>query len=73
MIEVFKTNVSSKKHAGFLLGVLHGLFPGAHFNFDLEDRDNILRMEAGGSPIRVDEIIFAVREHNFQIEVLPDL
>ena len=72
MIEVFKTNVSSKKHAGLLLGILHGSFPGSNFNFDLEDCDNILRVEASGPGIQVEEILHTVRGHNFQIEVLPD-
>jgi len=73
MVEVFRTNVKSNKFAGQLLGVLHLQFPQLSFNFDLEDRDNILRVEAGNCPIEAEHIMDTVREHSFQIEILPDL
>lgn len=73
MVEVFKTNVNSNKYAGQLLGVLHMRFPQLCFNFDLEDRDNILRVEAGNCQIEAEQIMEAVREHSFHIEILPDL
>lgn len=72
MLEIFKTNVSSESHAALLLEVLHGLFPEARFNFDLEDCDRILRAEAKGSPIPVDAILRTVRARQVQIEVLQD-
>lgn len=73
MVEVFRTNVSTQKNAGLLLGVLQSLFPESRFNFDLEDRDRILRVETGPLPIPVEKILRTVRDHDFQIEVLPDL
>jgi hypothetical protein len=73
MVEVFKTNVNSNKYAGQLLGVLHMRFPQLRFNFDLEDRENILRVEAGNCQIEAEQIMETVREHSFQIEILPDL
>lgn len=73
MVEVFRTNVKSNKFAGQLLGVLHLRFPQLRFNFDLEDRDNILRVEAGDCRIEAEAIMETVRQHSFHIEILPDL
>lgn len=44
-VEVFKTNVDSKKMAQRLISQLQQLFPGSRVNFDLEDCDRILRVE----------------------------
>jgi len=45
MIEVFKTNVSNPQQANELIGLLHHILPGSRINFDLEDCDNILRID----------------------------
>lgn len=72
MVEVFKTNVKNPKNAGHLLGVLQNRFPQGRWNFDLEDCDKILRVEADRGQIDVERIIETVREHDFRIEVLPE-
>ena len=46
MVEVFKTSISNAHDAIQMLEILHGFFPTYHFNFDLHDCDNILRVEA---------------------------
>ena len=46
MVEVFKTNVGQERQAHLLLAELSLLFPVTRINFDLEDCDKILRIEA---------------------------
>jgi len=45
MVEVFKTNISDKNTAVKIIADLSGIFPGGRINFDLDDCDNILRIE----------------------------
>lgn len=45
MIEIFKTNVNSKRQSGRILKMLKRIFPNACFVFDLEDCDRILRVD----------------------------
>jgi len=46
MIYVFKTTVDSKAKLESATTVLHELLPHALWNFDLEDCDNILRIDS---------------------------
>ena len=46
MIEVFKTNIQSQYEAKVILEELNFQFPDYAINFDLEDCDKILRVEA---------------------------
>lgn len=46
MIEVFKTNIEDEQVAEELKRVLKKEIPGSSINFDLEDCDNILKIEA---------------------------
>jgi len=46
MIYVFKTNVDSKSKLKSATGLLQELLPHALWNFDLEDCDNILRIDS---------------------------
>lgn len=45
MVEIFKTNVSTKKQAKHILLVLQSKYPNAKLNFDIEDIDRILRVQ----------------------------
>src|SRR5689334_1138284 len=45
-IEVFKTNVKTKKNADRVIKHIKKEVPVGRINFDLEDRDKILRIEA---------------------------
>jgi len=45
MVEIFKTNVTDPKLANEILKGLASQFPELQFNFDLEDCDQILRIE----------------------------
>lgn len=44
-IEVFKTSVTTCEEANRIKTILMTRFPGLKLNFDLEDCDNILRVE----------------------------
>ena len=68
MVEVFKTNVQEQDQAGELLGLLTKRFPLSKINFDLDDCDKILRIEA--ETIRQEEIIALVRKNGFQCVIL---
>ncbi len=44
MIEIFRTNVRTRKDAKNILVLLNGVFSDVQANFDLHDRDKILRL-----------------------------
>lgn len=46
MILVFKTNISNKKEIKLVKPFLDGLSPNSKWNFDLQDCDNILRVDS---------------------------
>lgn len=48
MIEIFKTNVREKQEADEIVSLLLKRNPEFKINFDLEDCDNILRIEGIG-------------------------
>jgi hypothetical protein len=68
MVEVFKTNIRDKATASIILSDLNSIFPGGRINFDLEDCDNILRVECEKViPEKVSEILV---RRGFLCEVL---
>lgn len=70
-IEVFKTNVPTKKIALKVSDRLLAYQPEFKINFDLEDCDNILRIESP-STINIGEICKLCNDLNIILEVLPD-
>jgi tRNA G26 N,N-dimethylase Trm1 len=46
MIEIFKTNVQKKSETNHIIAIIKKQFPDYVINFDLEDCDRILRVEA---------------------------
>jgi hypothetical protein len=69
-IEVFKTEVTNRVEAERLKNVLLQLYPGCSINFDLDDCDNILRME--GEDLDPIEIERFTEELGYCISGLPD-
>ena len=70
MILVFKTNVTSKSKALRTAKALERLLPQVRWNFDLEDCDNILRID---SETDVSKFLAAeIRKFGVLIEELPD-
>ena len=49
MIEVFKTNINCAKQAKQLVEQIQRHFAGYKANFDLDDRDRILRIVSNGA------------------------
>ncbi len=68
MVEVFKTNITSSHIADLLTIELQRLFPLSAVNFDLDDCDNILRVE--GDNIRPAHIIAHLQQRGHACEVL---
>ncbi|KFF05069.1 hypothetical protein [Flavobacterium reichenbachii] len=54
MVYVFKTSVDSESKLESASEILYELLPSTQWNFDLEDCDNILRIE---SEIEITELI----------------
>jgi hypothetical protein len=70
MVEVFKTNVRKKTQSKRILLALYEQFPYCEMNFDLEDRDKILRVE--GKKILPEMIIAVLQENGHECEILMD-
>lgn len=68
MIEVFKTDVQNVKQSELLIRKLQKHIPNSCINFDLEDIDNILRVEAENVP--VENIILLLNKYGHGCEVL---
>lgn len=68
MVEVFKTDVQEQDQAGALLILLAQQFPLSKINFDLDDCDRILRVEA--EVISQEAIVSFLRMNGYQCFVL---
>jgi hypothetical protein len=71
MIVVFKTNVSTRESANFLLKKLSAAYPRGIISFDLDDCDKILRVETGTTRTKIERIINILTGHGFMCENLP--
>jgi hypothetical protein len=64
-ITVFKTSVTTRTEVGKLKPLLDTIFEmGEHWNFDLEDRENILRIES--APHKADQVINALSASGYE-------
>lgn len=72
MVEVFSTNVDRRKQADFLRKALQQEFPDYDIHFDLEDCDNILRIECTTAPVHVSGVTIRLAAYGFTAQVLPD-
>lgn len=70
MVEIFKTDITSERKAMKVLNLLKQNFKQHTINFDLEDRDNILRME--GKEIDVNEVLEFLEQIKVKGETLND-
>jgi tRNA G26 N,N-dimethylase Trm1 len=68
MVEVFKTNVEQVEHSEMLIDQIINEIPNSQINFDLEDCDKILRIEA--ERISNETIISLLNQNGFHAEVL---
>jgi len=72
MIEVFKTNVHTPDQTQMLIDQIHNVFEDYKINFDLEDCDNILRIENFTGTVESKVVIDLMLSFGFMAEVLPD-
>lgn len=68
MVEVFKTNVEQIEQSQWLINQIVRHIPNGTVNFDLEDCDKILRVEAESISNRT--IIDLLNKNGFHAEVL---
>jgi hypothetical protein len=68
MIEVFKTNVLEMSQSKALVEKLLEQIPSSRINFDLQDCDKILRVEA--EHIIPEKIIEVINANGYQCQVL---
>ncbi|OIV41578.1 hypothetical protein [Flavobacterium johnsoniae] len=68
MVFVFKTNVDSISKVKKVTPKLNRLFPNSKWNFDLEDCDNILRLECKDDII--EKVVFLMKVIGFECEAL---
>jgi hypothetical protein len=72
MIEVFKTDVDDARFADILVEHIQRTFQGYQANFDLQDRDKILRVKNVSGLVNSDRLIKMLNMFGFYAEVLPD-
>jgi hypothetical protein len=70
MVEVFKTNVTSNRQAKELVNLLEDYFAGYKVNFDLDDCDRILRVEARLKAVEPQPVITLLQQMGVRAEVL---
>lgn len=70
MVYVFKTSVKTQKIISQLIPELNRLLPNTKWNFDLEDCDNILRVE--NTAVVPEIIITFLQNKGFHCEELTD-
>jgi hypothetical protein len=68
MVEVFKTNVEQHEPLEMLIDQLINHIPNSQVNFDLEDCDKILRIEA--ESVSTQAIIEILHRNGYHAEVL---
>lgn len=68
MIEVFKTDVLGVKESNYIVRTLLSFFPHYKINFDLDDCDKILRVDA--PVICIEKIIQLLQSFGYQCEIL---
>lgn len=68
MVEVFKTNVTEVELSERIIGQLLYHFPDSRINFDIEDCDKVLRVEA--TAVISEKIIAILNANGYSCEVL---
>jgi hypothetical protein len=73
MVEVFKTDIDDKEYAEILIDQIHRVFADYEANFDLDDCDNILRVECKSGSVHSDILISFLKSNGCNAEILPDV
>ena len=72
MVEVFKTNIEDPLRAKWLISKIHETFCNYEANFDLDDCDNILRVECSRGLVESQQLICFLEKFGCTAEVLED-
>ncbi len=72
MVEIFKTNITDTDKALALIDQIHQSFRGYKANFDLQDCDNILRIQSSAGFIQCSALIHFLKELGCIAEIVPD-
>jgi hypothetical protein len=72
IVEIFKTDVTDNQKSSILIGMLQERFPSYIINFDLDDCDNILRIESHFEDIDIPSVIEFISNLNTQITLIED-
>lgn len=70
MVEVFKTNVGSKRAAKIILEEIGSHQPHYKCNFDLEDCDKVLRIENSSGNVDAQLVFGILQKNNFEVAIL---
>ncbi|WP_419698204.1 hypothetical protein [Mucilaginibacter sp. NFX135] len=70
-VEVFKTDVNTRRYANKLLNQIHKTFKQYNANFDLDDCDKILRIQCNEDIIKSGTLISFLQVNGCFAEVLP--
>jgi hypothetical protein len=72
MIEIFKTDIKSRKSERQVLAAIHEQWPGIMATLDLEDQDKVLRVVGAWAPVPTQDIIGLLKANGFMCELLND-
>lgn len=68
IVEIFRTNIQNNRDADKVICSLLTQYPTLKINFDLEDEENILRIETSSFEIETDWIINYMAELGYNCE-----
>lgn len=71
MVKVYKTNVDESARARHIMQDIRDLLPDSDPSFDLEDCDNVLRIERTSGTIEEHEIREILSNYGHSLEILP--
>lgn len=67
-IGVYRTNVESRTEAKLILKAIYRLLPGCNPSFDLDDCDNVLRVESPYHGINESTISAILKKYGYHME-----
>lgn len=70
IVQVFKTDVKCSKEASRVTALFLALYPAFKINVDLEDEDNILRIESYGIEIEIHYVVNLMKALGYYCERL---
>lgn len=72
MVEIFKTDVEKQSQARLLVDLICLAFSGYRASFDLEDCDNVLRVNCEGAEVCRTSVIGLLQSFGYEAAVLED-